>query len=449
MFRLFSFFRTFTYPGISRANRQVQAGSGLRDVTLGSRMIENLQTMPMNKLLNLMLTVGLTLPVGFSVGAAPRPEGSPTVAQCALARHIQNPPEVVSKQLESSTRVSGDALYAFELGLLDTLDFSDGRFREGDTVRMELSFTVGGDRRTSVVSVDEHSGDAALDNLIMQRVFDAPAWTVSDAKRSPGLARQQKNRLKLKWLLTRDAAGRLRAEDVQSYARTEQMPRFEGGGALQLRSWLRRRIDYAGQAATVSLRFTVEKDGSVSGIRVGGKAPKVLIHEVRSALEQMPRLTPGTWLGAPVRVNLGDEVIFGSEEDPTEAVLRRSEQMASERMTSEPQAGPDGCDSLDRGELNFPQFRNGDLNTFRRWVMGQVLYPQALLKERKSGEVGVSLAVERDGSVDQIRIMESTHPAFTHEVHRVLKRSPRWAPGSSQGWLVTVKYTLPVRFSLR
>lgn len=176
--------------GMARTNRQVQAVSSLRDSALGRRTIENFQTMPMNKLLNLMLTVGLTLPVGLTVGAAPRPEGSTSVAPCALARPVQNPPEVVSKLLESPTRVSADALYAFELGLLDTLDFSDGRFREGDTVRMEFSFTVGEDRRTSVVSVDERSGDAVLDSLIMQRVFDAPAWTVSDAKRSPGLARQ-------------------------------------------------------------------------------------------------------------------------------------------------------------------------------------------------------------------------------------------------------------------
>ena len=128
----------------------------------------------MNKLLNLMLTVGLTLPVGLTVGAAPRPEGSTSVASCAHARPVQNPPEVVSKLLESPTRVSADALYAFELGLLDTLDFSDGRFREGDTVRMEFSFTVGEDRRTSVVSVDERSGDAVLDSLCLLYTSPSP-----------------------------------------------------------------------------------------------------------------------------------------------------------------------------------------------------------------------------------------------------------------------------------
>lgn len=430
--------------GMARTNRQVQAVSSLRDSALVRRTIENFQTMPMNKLLNLMLTVGLTLPVGLTVGAAPRPEGSTSVAPCALARPVLNPPEVVSKLLESSTRVSADALYAFELGLLDTLDFSDGRFREGDTVRMEFSFTVGEDRRTSVVSVDERSGDAVLDSLIMQRVFDAPAWTVSEAKRSPGLARQQKNRLKLKWLLSRDAEGRLRGEDVQSYGRAEQMPRFEGGGALQLRSWLRRRIDYAGKAATLSLRFTVEKDGSVSGIRVTGKAPQALIREVESALEQMPHLTPGSWLGSPVRVNLGDEVIFGSVEDPTEAELRRSEQRLAERMAA---TDPATRDSLDRTALHHPQFRSGNLNTFRRWVMGQVRYPQEMLRAGRSGEVIVSFVVKRDGSVDRIKVVSSPHKAFTNAVVGALKRSPHWSSGTCQGWLVPVPYTLPVRFT--
>lgn len=432
-------------PGIAGCEPAIAERGDASGWRAGRRTPENLQTMPMNKLLSLLLTVGLTLPVGLTVGAAPRPEGSVIVAPRALARPVQNPPEVVSKLLESPIRVSDDVLYAFELGLLDTLDFSDGCFREGDTVRMELAFRVGEDRRTSAVSVVERSGDAALDSLILQRVFDVPAWEVSEAKPSSGLARQQKNRLKLKWLLSRDAEGRLRGEDVQSYGRAEQMPRFEEGGALQLRSWLRRRIDYAGKAATVSLRFTVEKDGSVSGIRVTGKAPQALIREVRSALEQMPRLTPGSWLGSPVRVNLGDEVIFGSVEDPTEAELRRSEQRQAEQLVA---AAAATCDSLDREELNFPQFRNGNINTFRRWVMGQVRYPQEMLRARRSGEVIVSFVVERDGAVDRIKVVSSPHKAFTNAVVGVLKRSPHWSSGTCQGWLVPVPYTLPIRFTL-
>ncbi len=105
-------------------------------------------------------------------------------------------------------------------------------------------------------------------------------------------------------------------EDVQQiFVVVEDQPEFPGGEEARQR-FLRANLDYpqmareAGIQGTVFLTFVVERDGSVTDIRVlrdiGGGCADEAIRVVR----MMPRWTPGRQRGQPVRTQFTMPIRF-------------------------------------------------------------------------------------------------------------------------------------------
>ena len=99
----------------------------------------------------------------------------------------------------------------------------------------------------------------------------------------------------------------------------------------------------------------------------------------------------------------------------------------------------------------MPQFMGGDLVAFREWVMQNVRYPEAAMKEGKEDMVVANFIVNRHGYIeyDRIMILRSEYPdIFGEEVKRVISTSPRWTPGFNNGHAVSVSFMLPIVFKL-
>ncbi len=94
----------------------------------------------------------------------------------------------------------------------------------------------------------------------------------------------------------------------------------------------------------------------------------------------------------------------------------------------------------------MPTFQGGDLNMFRMWVQKNVRYPQIAQKKGIAGKVVVSFVIERDGSLTNIKVLNTPHKSLSDEVIRMLKQSPKWTPGRQNGKIVRVTYNLPVDF---
>ncbi len=97
----------------------------------------------------------------------------------------------------------------------------------------------------------------------------------------------------------------------------------------------------------------------------------------------------------------------------------------------------------------MPTFQGGDLNNFRVWVMMNVRYPQIAQKKRISGKVLLNFVIERDGSLTNIKVLNTPHKSLSEETIRVLRQSPKWTPGRQGGKTVRVSYNLPVDFRIR
>lgn len=67
----------------------------------------------------------------------------------------------------------------------------------------------------------------------------------------------------------------------------------------------------------------------------------------------------------------------------------------------------------------MPSFQGGDLDTFRKWVNANVVYPQLALENGISGRVVTSFVIEKDGSLSNIEIIQSPDKILSAEVMRV------------------------------
>lgn len=98
---------------------------------------------------------------------------------------------------------------------------------------------------------------------------------------------------------------------------------------------------------------------------------------------------------------------------------------------------------------DMPSFQGGDLNTFRNWVMKQIVYPAIAAENGIQGTVLVQFVIEKDGSLSDITVMQSPDRSLSEETTRILKLSPKWKEGRQRNVPVRVKYSMPVVYVLQ
>jgi len=104
-------------------------------------------------------------------------------------------------------------------------------------------------------------------------------------------------------------------EEETPFIIVEHMPEFPGGISA-MHEFLAKNIEFPKAAAetgiqgTVYLYFIVEKDGSISSIKtlrgIGGGCNQ----EAERVISKMPKWTPGSQRGKPVRVSFNIPVVF-------------------------------------------------------------------------------------------------------------------------------------------
>lgn len=109
-------------------------------------------------------------------------------------------------------------------------------------------------------------------------------------------------------------------------------------------------------------------------------------------------------------------------------------------------------DSSDRlysmGSVELPpSFPGGEPELFK-YLSAHINYPASAAEDGISGRVIVQFVISKDGSVSDVEVIRSRHPALDAEAVRVVRSMPRWIPGKKNGQPVNVSYSLPVTFKL-
>ena len=75
-------------------------------------------------------------------------------------------------------------------------------------------------------------------------------------------------------------------------------------------------------------------------------------------------------------------------------------------------------------------------------------YPSEAMEAGIQGRVLVGFVINKDGSVDEVKVVRSAHATLDAEAVRVVKAMPKWKPGKKDGKTVRVRYTLPLTFKM-
>jgi TonB family protein len=101
---------------------------------------------------------------------------------------------------------------------------------------------------------------------------------------------------------------------------------------------------------------------------------------------------------------------------------------------------------FDEPDEQMPSFPGG-AEAMMQYIRENLRYPNT--EEDVTGRVVISLIVEADGSLSNLKVTKFLDPVFDEEALRVVRSMPRWTPGTQNGKAVRVRYNIPVTFRLQ
>ena len=115
----------------------------------------------------------------------------------------------------------------------------------------------------------------------------------------------------------------------------------------------------------------------------------------------------------------------------------------------EPPAKPkDDDDPVDGfGLQKQPNFPGGERELLK-FLAENIKYPALARENNIQGNVVLTFVIGKDGSVQDVNILKDIGGGCGKESVRVVQAMPKWFPGEANGYVVKVRYTLPVRFKL-
>jgi protein TonB len=96
---------------------------------------------------------------------------------------------------------------------------------------------------------------------------------------------------------------------------------------------------------------------------------------------------------------------------------------------------------------DMPEFPGGE-QAMMDFVGKNVQYPKEAMEKEISGRVLVGFIVEKDGSVNEVKIVRGIGGGCDEEAVRVVKAMPKWKPGKEKGKPVRVSYMMPIFFNV-
>ncbi len=192
---------------------------------------------------------------------------------------------------------------------------------------------------------------------------------------------------------------------------------------------------------TTYLSFLVEKDGSLTDVKVDGKKlGSGTDEEAIRVLKLSKRWNPGMYNEKPVRAKYHIPVKFSIPSKPKTVI------------TSAPIASSSDQDKTIYSHVSMenPPTYPGGIAKFYEFLKANMKYPKAAMDAKIEGSVYLSFTVEKDGSLTDIKV-DGTHlgGGTDEEAIRVLKLSKRWNPGNKNGKPVRTKYNVPVKFTMK
>ena len=98
---------------------------------------------------------------------------------------------------------------------------------------------------------------------------------------------------------------------------------------------------------------------------------------------------------------------------------------------------------------NLPQFPGGQ-RALMDYLRNEIRYPKKCLQDKIEGRSMITFVVEKNGKVNKVKVARTSgNKKLDKEAKRAVKNMPAWQPGTHQGKVVRVQYTIPIMFKLQ
>jgi TonB family protein len=214
----------------------------------------------------------------------------------------------------------------------------------------------------------------------------------------------------------------------QVFTDVETQPTFSGGGMDKFYAYLQLNMVYPPGAVKkriqgkVFVSFVVEKDGSITNIKIlEGVSPEIDA-EAGRVVGNSPKWLPGRQNDIPVRTQFALPITFKLP-------------------------GEINADSKIAAGVRDPAFPGG-IEKFYYYLSKNMHYPKKARRGGVQGKVYISFVVEKDGSLSEIKVVSGLSRETDNEAVRLIKSCPKWMPGIQNGQPVRAAYTAAVPFQI-
>ncbi len=160
----------------------------------------------------------------------------------------------------------------------------------------------------------------------------------------------------------------------------------------------------------VYMTFIIEKDGSLTDIKVLRDLGFGTGEEIKRVLSLSPKWLSGEHNGQKVRCMFSLPIVFQGYVFKTADVEKKPE---------------------------FP----GGIEEFYRYISKNYNIPKI---KQLVGKVFVAFVIEKDGSITEVKIIRDLGYGTGEEAIRVLELSPKWKAGEQNGQKVRCSFSLPI-----
>ncbi len=229
-------------------------------------------------------------------------------------------------------------------------------------------------------------------------------------------------------------------------------PKFKGGGLEKLYEFINQEFDYSKvtKAGKMMVSFTIDKAGVLNNIRVLQYNDVQSAAEIFRVLNKAPNWVAAKRGGKPVSLEMKIPLEFKLKEPVLTKLQKNNTNGPTDKVIIDSQKKLDTVTDKNDPIYNTagievkPEFPGG-LEQFYQYISRNYKTPNvAGLK----GKVFVSFVIEKDGRVDDIKVIRDIGYGTGKEATRVLKNCPNWIPGEQQGKKVRVLYSLPINIEL-
>ncbi|GMT46243.1 MAG: hypothetical protein IEMM0006_2075 [bacterium] len=220
------------------------------------------------------------------------------------------------------------------------------------------------------------------------------------------------------------------AADTTIHAVAQQKPEYPGGVQARVK-FLASHLQYPedamknGVSGKVYVGFVVERDGSISHIKVLKGIGYGCDSEAMQVVAQMPKWKPGLINGKPVRVRYTLPFTFNIHAPDEERVYARVDV--------------------------YPSFNADAISGIEGFIQHHLHYPVSILKDSVTDTVNVYFVVKPNDSITHVSVRKDTAQldAYDYEAMRVVRNLPVAEPAFLHNQAVAVQLYVPVVFDYR